>query len=47
MVEIRTCQAKVDANQNNFHVCTANVCAGDNLSSVTRIDENLGISTYF
>jgi hypothetical protein len=46
MMEIRTGQLKVDAHQNNLHICCPNVRAGDNPRRISCINENVSISIY-
>jgi hypothetical protein len=45
-MEVRAFQPKVDAHEDNLYVCCRNVGAGDGLSRVGRIDENLSVSIH-
>jgi hypothetical protein len=46
VMEVRAFQPKMDAHEDNLHVCCRSVGAGDGFSRVSRIDENLSVSVH-
>jgi len=46
-VKVAVCKSKVGAAQNDLHGGGMSVRGSDRLGNVRRVDENLGITSYF